>query len=260
MVYSFHLICDAPVLLTIVYSTSENLVRELLEVAPQPRPPVLFFKTGPGAYAEHDQFLGLAVPVIRKIIQPFLDMRLSELVCLLESPFNEVRLAALLILLDQYQRSRHFDKGLRYAFYLENRRWINNWNLVDASAPGIIGAHLLHTPSDILMTLAQSLSLWDRRIAIVATLALIQAQQFDWTLRIAHLLQNDHEDLIHKATGWMLREVGKKDMPTLLHFLDHHAATMPRTMLRYAIEKLSPQQRQSYLKVKTLRLSKTSPA
>jgi len=155
-------------------------------------------------------------------------------------------------LLNQYQRSRHFDKGLRYEFYLENRRFINNWNLVDASAPGILGAHLVHTPSDILMTLAQSLNLWERRIAIVATLAFIQAQQFDWTLRIAHLFQKDKEDLIHKATGWMLREVGKKNMQTLEHFLDHHAATMPRTMLRYAIEKFPPQKRLSYLKVDKL--------
>lgn len=207
----------------------------------------IFFKTKPGEYAEHDRFIGVSVPSLRKIAKQFRLLALSDVQQLMKSPFNEERLLALLILVNQYQKGNETIKNEIYQFYLSNLKYINNWNLVDASAHLIVGAHLLSSNKQILLTLATSKILWERRIAMVATWYFIRQQEFEWTIKIAELLLNDPHDLIHKATGWMLREMGKKDQTLLINFLNQYAHLMPRTMLRYAIEKLTPEERQQYL-------------
>lgn len=206
-----------------------------------------FFKTGPGEYGEGDRFLGIKVPVVRQWARTFRLLRLDELTKLLASPFNEERLLALLILVEQYQRGSEDTREAVYRLYLEQRSRVNNWNLVDSSAPYLVGAHLLTRHRGLLDELAGSASLWDRRIAVVATQALIRAREFDDTLRLTERLLADPHDLMHKACGWMLREVGKKDAAVLENFLRKHQRAMPRTMLRYAIERFSPARRQAYL-------------
>jgi len=207
-----------------------------------------FFKTGAGSYAEHDQFIGVPVPTIRTIAKDFLDLSLDEITQLLKSPINEERFLGLIILVHQYQKASDSHKEELYQFYMDNLKHVNNWNLVDASAHLILGAHLCNKNRDILISLSQSDILWERRIAIVATWYFIRKNDLEWTFKIAALLLNDKHDLIHKAVGWMLREAGKKDIQQLINFLNAHAAHMPRTMLRYAIEKFPEQQRKSYLK------------
>lgn len=208
-----------------------------------------YFQTGPGQYAQNDQFLGLSVPQCRqlatKFFVPILDLR-----PLLASQYHEERLIALLMLIDKYQVSSPARKKILTKFYLTNRRAVNNWDLVDISAPQILGDHLLNNKGErkILVKLAASPRLWDRRIAIVSTLTLIRQQQFTETLKLAKRYLTDQEDLIHKATGWMLREVGKRDKQVLLKFLKANSKAMPRTMLRYAIEKFTPKERQTWLK------------
>ncbi|HAM72040.1 MAG TPA: DNA alkylation repair protein [Verrucomicrobiales bacterium] len=206
-----------------------------------------YFKTGPGGYAEGDRFLGYTVPVLRRLAlaHPFLSIRGS--LHLLESPFNEVRLLGLLILVRRYEKGSPSDQEQVYEAYMGHRSRINNWNLVDSSAPQIVGAHLHARPRDPIARLAASPVLWDRRIAIVSTLAWIRRGEFAGTLELAVRLLSDPEDLIHKAAGWMLREVGKKDPSTLKTFLATHAARMPRTELRYAIERFSQAERAAYL-------------
>lgn len=210
--------------------------------------PARFFKTGVGEYAEHDQFIGVPVPTLRKIAHTFSSLPLLDLQKLLKSPENEKRFLSLLILIKQYQKGTIEAKHSIYQFYINHLNHVNNWNLVDASAHLIIGNHLLKSKKHVLLSLSTSSSLWDRRIAIVATWYFIRHHQFDWTLKIAKVLLNDSHDLIHKAVGWMLREVGKRDVNVLIEFLDQYASKMPRTMLRYAIEKLSIKDRTHYLK------------
>lgn len=206
-----------------------------------------FFKTGPGDYAADDQFLGITVPNLRKIAREFKCFPMSHVKTLIKSPFNEERLLALFILIYQYQSGSLSDKKIIFNFYLKHTKYINNWNLVDASAHHIVGEHLFDQESALLLKLAESKLLWERRIAIVATWYFIRKNQYQWTLKIAKILLKDEQDLIHKATGWMLREVGKKDEATLISFLNKNSSKMPRTMLRYAIERLSDRQRKSYL-------------
>lgn len=206
-----------------------------------------FFKTAPGNYANHDQFLGVKVPILRKIAQQCEDITFSEIKELLHSPFNEERLLALIILVNNYNEGNTEDKNKIYQFYLDNIDQVNNWNLVDASAPFIVGAYLQDKEKNILMDLAHSPNIWKRRITIIATLYFIRKNSFEWTFKIAEILLKDSHDLIHKATGWMLREAGKKNQEALLDFLDENATKMPRTMLRYAIEKLPEDIRKSYL-------------
>lgn len=210
-----------------------------------------FFKTGPGQYGEQDQFLGITVPEQRKIARQFADLPLDQLKLLLLSPLHECRLTALFILVSQFRRGEKRVKREIVSFYLKNRERVNNWDLVDSSAQYILGEYLLDKNRKALYKLARSKSLWDRRIAIIATAAFISQYDYDETLELAELLLHDGEDLIHKATGWMLREVGKKDEAILRRFLDTNAATMPRTMLRYAIEKLPQVDRKAYLKQKS---------
>lgn len=208
-----------------------------------------FFKCGPGQYGEGDRFLGLSVPQVRSVLAQYRTLPLPECTVLLQSPYNEVRLLALLILVAHYQRKRASDAEREAVFttYLAQRAWINNWNLVDASAPPIVGGHLLHRERTLLDTLAASPRLWDRRMAVVATFTFIRAGDHAPTLHLCQALLSDRQDLMHKACGWMLREVGKRDEAALRGFLDAHAARMPRTMLRYALERLAPDVRAAYM-------------
>ena len=206
-----------------------------------------FFKTGPGQYGEGDRFLGLTLPQVRNIAREFHALPLPEIEALLESPWHEARCAAGVILTRQYASADARGRTEIHRAYLRRTDCINNWDLVDLTAPVIVGTHLLNRSRSVLRRLARSKSLWERRIAIVATFAFIRESQFDDTFEIAEILLKDRHDLIHKAVGWMLREVGKRDEGALRRFLDRHAATMPRTALRYAIERLSPASRKRYM-------------
>ena len=207
-----------------------------------------FFKTGEGQYGAEDKFLGVMVPDVRTLVPRFQHLPLSDCARLLESPYNEVRLLALCILVAQYKGGAPAEKSAIYKAYLANLKGVNNWNLVDASAHYIMGAHLLEKDKKILLKLSKSRNLWERRVAIVATWAFIRAGLYDHTLELSAALLKDNEDLMHKACGWMLREVGKKDVSVLENFLKEHHADMPRTMLRYAIEKFPPARRKKMLK------------
>lgn len=206
-----------------------------------------FFKTGKGEYGEGDQFLGVAVPTLRKIAKENADLSLKEITKLLRSPFNDERSVALFILVLQFQKGDESTRKSIIDFYLKNLLWVNNWNLVDLSAPSLLGVYLQDQDRTLLKTLSKSPILWERRVAIVSTYGLIRVDEFKDTLLICERLLGDKEDLIHKACGWMLREVGKRDEATLTAFLNKHATRMPRTMLRYAIEKFTPKKRQFYL-------------
>ncbi len=211
---------------------------------------VRFFKTGPGEYGAGDKFLGITVPQQRQIAKKFKDLPLTEVEKLLHSSYHDHRLTALVILTYQFPKADSSTQIKIYNFYLKNTRYINNWDLVDLSAPKIVGQHLLDKPEQrtILYQLVKSKNLWERRIAILATFSFIKQTDFKDALQIAELLVKDNHDLIHKAVGWMLREIGKQDEKVLLRFLDQYASTMPRTMLRYSIEKLTPARRSFYLK------------
>ena len=206
-----------------------------------------FFKTEPGQYGEGDQFIGVIVPAQRKIAAAYRELPLPDVLELLRSAIHEHRLTALFILVDQYRKGDQDTKKQLASFYYKNRAYVNNWDLVDSSAPYLLGDYLKTHSSNVLFRLAASKSIWDRRIAIISTFAFIKDGQFDLTLKIADMLLSDKEDLIHKATGWALREVGKKDRQALLNFLDLHAGSMPRTALRYAIERFSPEERKLYM-------------
>ena len=206
-----------------------------------------FFKTGPGQYAEGDRFLGIRVPDLRRVAGEFRSLSLRDLQRLLASKWHEERLLALVILVDQYERGSETERDAIYRLYLASTKHINNWDLVDVSAPRIVGAHLLTRDRRILYRLAKSKSVWERRIAILSTAWFIRSGEFDDTLEIARGLLGDGHDLIHKATGWMLREVAKRDRKTVERFLRKYAARMPRTMLRYAIERFPSALRKRYL-------------
>jgi 3-methyladenine DNA glycosylase AlkD len=206
-----------------------------------------FFKTGRGEYGEGDRFLGLTVPDIRRVVREFEDLPLEQTARLLASPWHEVRLVALLIMVRQYARGTPAVRQAIYRLYLKNTRRINNWDLVDASAAHIVGAHLFAGKPVPLRRLAHSEIVWERRIAMIATFHHIKRGRFADALRVARWLRDDSHDLIHKAVGWMLREVGKRDRAAEERFLRRHAARMPRTMLRYAIERFPEPRRRWYL-------------
>jgi 3-methyladenine DNA glycosylase AlkD len=207
-----------------------------------------FFKTGPGEYGEGDVFLGIRVPQLRKLAKTHQALALPEITTLLRSPIHEERLLALLILVRAYSRGDMSRQEEIYRLYLEHTAFINNWDLVDASAEHMVGAHLKDRSKEPLYRLARSPLLWERRIAIMATFHYIKGGDHAETLRLAAMLLRDGEDLIHKAVGWMLREVGKRDVSVEEAFLKEHYRTMPRTMLRYAIERFPEERRQRYLK------------
>lgn len=207
-----------------------------------------YFKTGKGEYGEGDVFLGVPVPQQRKVARAFAALPLPDVRALLKSKRHEERLTALMILVRQYERGDEAEQRARYDLYLRHTKWVNNWDLVDSSAPQIVGGHLLRRNRAVLTRLAKSKSLWERRIAVIATYAFIRAGEAETTFALARLLMDDPHDLIHKAVGWMLREVGKRvGEDALRGFLDENVARLPRTALRYAIERLPPAERKAWL-------------
>jgi len=208
-----------------------------------------FFKTGPGQYGEGDRFLGVRVPVLRRLAREYRTLPADDAVVLLQSRWHEERLLGLLLLIGIYQRGQGAEKQAVYDAYLAHTRHINNWDLVDASAEHIVGPHVSPGQLDVLERLAHSSDLWERRIAMLATFHWIKQGQFAPALRIATLLLADRHDLIHKAVGWMLREIGKRDRAVEKAFLREHCRVMPRTALRYAIEHFPEPERRRYLAV-----------
>ncbi|KUK76128.1 MAG: DNA alkylation repair enzyme superfamily [candidate division WS6 bacterium 34_10] len=242
-----------------------NILKDLKEVSSRERAvnSSRFFKTGKGEYGEGDLFIGIRTPEIRKISKKYLgDLKLGDLDFFLHNKIHEYRLFALITLTYMYHRTgsikdcsnRKEQREKIYKYYLENKRWINNWDLVDISAPKIVGAFLQEKDGDregkdrgILYEFVESNNLWDQRIAIVSTYTFIKQGDFEDILKFSKLLINHEHDLIHKALGWMLREVGKKDEAVLKTFLEDYANKIPRTMLRYSIERLNEKERQKYL-------------
>lgn len=208
-----------------------------------------FFKTGKGQYGEGDVFLGIIVPDQRKIAKKYKELKLKDIKELLNSKIHEERLISLFILVDKYKHSNEYNKGKIFDFYLANSKSINNWDLVDLSAPNIVGDFLIDKKDEreILYNLAKSDNLWEKRIAVLATFAFIRKNDFNDALKISEILLKDRHDLIHKAVGWMLREVGKKNIVVLERFLGKYYKYMPRTMLRYSIEKFNIEIRKAYL-------------
>lgn len=227
-----------------------QLKKELKESSNSKQAKILqrFFKTGKGEYGEGDIFLGVKVPDQRKMAGNFRELSLENLEKLLNSKIHEHRMTALFILIKKYKKVNSQEKKIIFDFYLKNIKNINNWDLVDISAPKIIGDYLLEKPKKILCQFAKSKNLWKRRIAIISTHTFIRNNKFDDTLRISKILLTDKHDLIHKAVGWMLREAGKRDQKIEEEFLKKHYSKMPRTMLRYAIEKFDEKKRKFYLK------------
>ena len=209
-----------------------------------------FFKTGRGEYGEGDEFLGIKVPISRSIAKQFKDLTLTEIQELLNSPIHEERLIALFILIEHFKKADEHTKKIIFNFYLRNTKRINNWDLVDISAERIIGVYLLDKDKSMLFKLARSKNLWERRIAIMSTFHFIKNGNYETTLAIADMLLKDEHDLIHKAVGWMLREIGNRNLKVEETYLEKHYKIMPRTMLRYAIEKFPEKIRQAYLKGK----------
>jgi 3-methyladenine DNA glycosylase AlkD len=228
----------------------EKIQNRLEKLADKGKAQVLqrFFKTGPGEYGEGDVFLGIKVPELRKLAKEYQGITLKESKQLLKSPIHEQRLLALLILTRSFSKGGEGRKKRIYDFYLKNTRYINNWDLVDISAEYIVGAYLMERSKKPLYGLAKSETMWERRISIMSTFHYIKCDQFYQTLKISKMLLSDEEVLIHKVVGWMLREVGKRDLPIEEKFLKAHYKMMPRTMLRYAIERLPEAKRQRYLK------------
>ena len=232
--------------------TIQKIKERLKQLANKEKAEVLqrFFKTGPGEYGEGDVFLGIKVPDLRKVAKDFQDISTEDVIVLLESAIHEERLLALLVLVRKYAKGNETAKNKIYRLYLKKTKFINSWDLVDGSAHHIVGDYLMDKNKAPLYRLAKSEDLWERRIAMLATFYFIKHGKYEETLKIARILLTDREDLIHKAVGWMLREIGKKEMVTEETFLKQHYKEMPRTMLRYAIEKFPEPKRQQYLKGK----------
>jgi 3-methyladenine DNA glycosylase AlkD len=207
-----------------------------------------FFKTGKGQYGEGDVFLGIKVPIQREIVKMFKEVSLFEIQELIDDKIHECRLTGLLILVQKYKKAE--DKKEIFDFYLKNAKKINNWDLVDLTAPNIVGDFLLNKKKEreILYSLSKSKNLWERRIAILSTFTFLREKQFKDAIEISKILLKDEHDLIHKAVGWMLREIGKRDKGVEVDFLKKYCKIMPRTMLRYAIEKFDSREREKYMK------------
>lgn len=227
-----------------------NLKKEIRKLASPKRAKasLWFFKTGPGKYGEGDKFLGLNNPQMRQLAKKYQGLGFFDILKLLHSMFHEERQIALFILVHQFERGNANLKRKIYNYYLKNTKYINNWDLVDLSAHKIVGAYLLDKKRDILFKLARSENLWERRIAILASFNFIKNNHFDLTIKLSRVLLKDKHDLMHKAVGWMLREVGKRDKKTLVKFLKQNKTQMPRTALRYAIERFSKSERRDWLK------------
>lgn len=209
-----------------------------------------FFKTGKGDYGEGDIFLGIRNPEIRDLVKLFFKVELDVIIKMLASKYHEERMLSLLILVKKFSKADENGKAKIFNLYISNTKYINNWDLVDLTAPNIIGAYLANKDKDLLFQFANTNNLWEKRISIISTAAFIRANYFDTTFQISELLLHDKYDLIHKAVGWMLREIGKREIDAELMFLNAYYKDMPRTMLRYAIEKFPEELRLSYLKGK----------
>ncbi|HTY44125.1 MAG TPA: DNA alkylation repair protein [Patescibacteria group bacterium] len=232
----------------------ERLINELKSLTDEKQAKLCqrYFKTGKGQYGEGDIFLGIRVPVLREVAKEYYSLSFEDLQKLLDSKIHEQRFIALIILLQKYKKARKnpVEKMRIFQFYLKNTGRINNWDLVDVSAPGIVGDFSVHEGNEMIRHLAKSENLWEKRIAIISTFAYIKKRSFGEGLAIADMLLKDEHDLIHKAVGWMLREIGKKNAEVLEIFLKTRYKEMPRTMLRYAIEKLPEEKRREYLRGK----------
>ncbi|GAA4373227.1 DNA alkylation repair protein [Hymenobacter koreensis] len=210
-----------------------------------------FFQTGPGQYGEGDQFLGLTMPQQRQLAKQFRTLPMAEVEQLVQSPWHDCRSIGLIIWTLQFPKAGPAGQMAIYERYLQNRRFVNNWDLVDVTCPHIVGAYLLHKDRTPLYELAAENYLWSQRMSIVSTLAFVRKGQFADTFALAEQLLSHRHDLIHKAVGWLLREVGKRNEEALEEFLHDHRLRMPRTMLRYAIERLEPAKRHHYLRKET---------
>ncbi|MEI7451785.1 MAG: DNA alkylation repair protein [Candidatus Falkowbacteria bacterium] len=228
----------------------KNLEADMMALANPTKAKLLsgFFKTGPGQYGEGDIFLGITVPQTREMSKKYTELDLSNLQKLLNSKIHEIRLCALLVLVKKYKIGNEAEKKAIAEFYLANAKNINNWDLVDLTAPKIFGEYLIGKPHKVLYDLVKSDNLWERRIAVLSTFTFIREKDFADIMKLAEKLLNDKHDLMHKAVGWMLREMGKRDKNSLVQFLNLHYKNMPRTMLRYAIEKFDNEERLKYLK------------
>ncbi len=235
-----------------------QLRRELQLISSKEHAKILarFFQTGPGEYGEGDVFIGIKVPPLRATAKKYLSLGFEDIQTLLDSEIHEERLAALMILTLRFPKADEAEKEAIINIYLKNTKRINNWDLVDLSADRILGAYLFDKEKNMPEKLALSDNLWERRIAVMSTFHFIKNNQFDYTLKICRLLINDDHDLIHKAVGWMLREIGKRNLETEEKFLRMHYKKMPRTMLRYAIERFPEKKRLAYLKGNFQLLSK----
>lgn len=230
--------------------SAANVKRELLALGNPQRAEhsIYFFKTGKGEYAEGDKFIGCTVPETRKVAKAHKNLSFGELIKLLKDEYHECRFCALVILAEQFKKADNAKRKEIIDFYLANTTGVNNWDLVDVSAYTLLGEWLTDKDKSVLYRLAESENLWKQRIAVVSTMAFIRKNNFEETLKLSELLLTHKHDLIHKACGWMLREVGERHEKSLTDFLDKHHKTMPRTMLRYSIEKLTPEQRKMYMK------------
>jgi 3-methyladenine DNA glycosylase AlkD len=228
----------------------QNIQAKLKQLGSKEKAKILqrFFKTGPGEYGEGDVFLGVKVPELRKLAKEYDGITIPQARRLLTSAIHEERLLSLFILVRKYQKGDDPVKKEIYDLYLNHTEFVNNWDLVDGSAQHIVGAFLMNKKKDPLYRLAKSEDLWERRISILSTFYFIKQDKLSETLKIAKILLTDKEDLIHKAVGWMLREIGKRHLQTEETFLKKYYQKMPRTMLRYAIEKFPEPKRQKYLK------------
>lgn len=237
---------------------ANNIIDRLKGVASEEKRKVQlrFFKTGVGEYGYGDEFLGVMVPQVRAIVkEAWKDITLEEIETLLHSPYHEARLTALLLLVKIYEECNRRPSACKadcqniiFDIYTSNTDYINNWDLVDLSAPNIVGHHLFNKDCSLLYEFAQSNHLWKQRIAVVATLTFIRKGEFTHTYSLAKLFMTTRHDLMQKAVGWMLREAGKRDVTRLRNFLNKYKAIMPRTMLRYAIEKFSIEERRGFMK------------
>lgn len=233
------------------YSKAEDVIKDVRKEADPAKVEILsrFFKTRKGEYGEGDLFLGVKVPPLRKISKKYKGLPLPELQKIVKSKYHEERLLGFFILCETFQKTPEEDRNKLHQFYLKNLKYVNNWDIVDLSSREMIGDYLLDKKRDILYKLAKSENLWERRISIISTYAFIRKQDFKDALKISEILLKDKEDLIHKAVGWMLREIGNRSLKPETDFLDKHASSMPRTMLRYAVEKFPDKLRTKYMKI-----------
>ncbi|PNV74468.1 DNA alkylation repair protein [Leptospira inadai] len=236
-------------ILTGADAKASEISQELSNLADPAKAKILagYFKTGPGEYAEGDIFLGIQVPSLRRISKKYIGLPLKEIQVLVRSKLHEERVTGFFILCETFSKTEEIYRKRLHDFYLKNLKYVNNWDLVDMSARIMIGEYLLDKDRSLLYALAKSKNLWERRISILSTYAFIREGDFSDTIRISGILLKDSEDLIHKAVGWMLREVGNRNLQAERKFLDKNAGKMPRTMLRYAIEKFPEPLRKKYL-------------